>query len=134
MLKTLEEPPESLTFVLATTDPQQVPPTVLSRCLQFNLRPMAPQTVQQHLAHVLADEGIAAEAGGLRLLARAARGSSHVARNSRVPGGPLSASCARFPGASTVRSNRRNGQHRRSATITAVAAAIASSVGSSSMR
>src|SRR5438093_3354375 len=75
MLKTLEEPPEYLKFVLATTDPQNVPPTVLSRCLQFNLRPMAPQTVQQHLAHVLADEGIAAEAGGLRLLARAARGS-----------------------------------------------------------
>ena len=46
MLKTLEEPPEYLKFVLATTDPQKVPPTVLSRCLQFNLRPMAPQTVQ----------------------------------------------------------------------------------------
>src|SRR5205814_4109428 len=51
------------------------PPTVLSRCLQFNLRPMAPQTVQEHLAHVLADEGIEAEAGALRLLSRAARGS-----------------------------------------------------------
>ena len=75
MLKTLEEPPEYLKFVLATTDPQKVPPTVLSRCLQFNLRPMAPQTVQRHLAHVLADEGIAAEAGALRLLARAAHGS-----------------------------------------------------------
>src|SRR5438105_4827943 len=75
MLKTLEEPPDYLKFVLATTDPQKVPPTVLSRCLQFNLRPMAPQTVQQHLAHVLADEGIAAEPGALRLLARAARGS-----------------------------------------------------------
>jgi DNA polymerase-3 subunit gamma/tau len=75
MLKTLEEPPEYLKFVLATTDPQKVPPTVLSRCLQFNLRPMAPQTVQQHLAHVLADEGVAAEAGALRLLARAAHGS-----------------------------------------------------------
>src|SRR4029079_15262833 len=75
MLKTLEEPPEYLKFVLATTDPQKVPPTVLSRCLQFNLRPMAPQTVQEHLAHVLADEGIAAEPGALRLLSRAARGS-----------------------------------------------------------
>ena len=75
MLKTLEEPPEYLKFVLATTDPQKVPPTVLSRCLQFNLRPMAPQTVQQHLGHVLADEGIAAEPGALRLLSRAARGS-----------------------------------------------------------
>src|SRR3982751_5080245 len=75
MLKTLEEPPEYLKFVLATTDPQKVPPTVLSRCLQFNLRPMAPETVQEHLAHVLADEGIAADAGALRLLARAAHGS-----------------------------------------------------------
>jgi len=75
MLKTLEEPPEYLKFVLATTDPQKVPPTVLSRCLQFNLRPMAPQTVQEHLAHVLAEEKIAAEPGALRLLARAARGS-----------------------------------------------------------
>jgi DNA polymerase-3 subunit gamma/tau len=75
MLKTLEEPPEYLKFVLATTDPQKVPPTVLSRCLQFNLRPMAPSTVQEHLADVLRQEGIAAEPGALRLLARAARGS-----------------------------------------------------------
>jgi DNA polymerase-3 subunit gamma/tau len=75
MLKTLEEPPEYLKFVLATTDPQKVPPTVLSRCLQFNLRPMAPQTVQEHLAKVLEAESIAAEPGALRLLARAARGS-----------------------------------------------------------
>jgi DNA polymerase-3 subunit gamma/tau len=75
MLKTLEEPPEYLKFVLATTDPQKVPPTVLSRCLQFNLRPMAPATVQQHLARVLSEEGIEAEAGALRLLARAAHGS-----------------------------------------------------------
>jgi DNA polymerase-3 subunit gamma/tau len=75
MLKTLEEPPEYLKFVLATTDPQKVPPTVLSRCLQFNLRPMAPQTVQEHLAAVLAQEQIEAEPGALRLLARAARGS-----------------------------------------------------------
>jgi DNA polymerase-3 subunit gamma/tau len=49
MLKTLEEPPEYLKFVLATTDPQKVPVTVLSRCLQFNLRPMAPETVLEHL-------------------------------------------------------------------------------------
>jgi DNA polymerase III subunit gamma/tau len=75
MLKTLEEPPDYLKFVLATTDPQKVPPTVLSRCLQFNLRPMAPPTVQEHLAHVLADERIEAEPGALRLLSRAARGS-----------------------------------------------------------
>ena len=75
MLKTLEEPPEYLKFVLATTDPQKLPPTVLSRCLQFNLRPMAPETVQSHLATVLDAEGIAAEAGALRLIARAAQGS-----------------------------------------------------------
>ncbi len=75
MLKTLEEPPDYLKFVLATTDPQKVPVTVLSRCLQFNLRPMAAQTVQQHLAQVLDHEGIAHDPGSLRLLARAARGS-----------------------------------------------------------
>ncbi len=75
MLKTLEEPPEYLKFVLATTDPQKVPVTVLSRCLQFNLRPMAPATVLEHLQGVLQAEGIEADAGSLRLLARAARGS-----------------------------------------------------------
>lgn len=75
MLKTLEEPPEYLKFVLATTDPQKVPVTVLSRCLQFNLRPMAPETVQEHLARVLAEEAVPADAQALRLLSRAARGS-----------------------------------------------------------
>ncbi|WP_310463707.1 DNA polymerase III subunit gamma/tau [Sphaerotilus sp.] len=75
MLKTLEEPPEYLKFVLATTDPQKVPVTVLSRCLQFNLRPMAPQTVQEHLDQVLQAEAVPAEIGALRLLSRAARGS-----------------------------------------------------------
>ena len=75
MLKTLEEPPEYLKFVLATTDPQKVPVTVLSRCLQFNLRPMAPETILEHLTRVLAGEGVPADPGALRLLARAARGS-----------------------------------------------------------
>ncbi len=75
MLKTLEEPPEYLKFILATTDPQKVPVTVLSRCLQFNLRPMAPDTIREHLGHVLKDEGVGADAQSLRLLARAARGS-----------------------------------------------------------
>ena len=75
MLKTLEEPPAYLKFVLATTDPQKVPVTVLSRCLQFNLRPMPPQTVHQHLEQVLQAEQIPFEAGALRLLARGARGS-----------------------------------------------------------
>ena len=75
LLKTLEEPPEYLKFVLATTDPQKVPVTVLSRCLQFNLRPMAPETMQEHLAHVLEAEGVKSVPAALGLLARAARGS-----------------------------------------------------------
>ncbi len=75
MLKTLEEPPEYLKFVLATTDPQKVPATVLSRCLQFNLRPMAPETILEHLGHVLSIENVPSEVQALRLLARAARGS-----------------------------------------------------------
>jgi DNA polymerase-3 subunit gamma/tau len=75
LLKTLEEPPEYLKFVLATTDPEKMLPTVLSRCLQFNLRPMAPETVAEHLQQVLAAEGVSADAGAVRLLSRAARGS-----------------------------------------------------------
>jgi DNA polymerase-3 subunit gamma/tau len=75
MLKTLEEPPEYLKFVLATTDPQKVPVTVLSRCLQFNLRPMAPETIREHLQKVLQVEQVAADLQSLKLLARAARGS-----------------------------------------------------------
>ena len=75
MLKTLEEPPEYLKFVLATTDPQKVPATVLSRCLQFNLRPMAPETLLDYLTQVLAAEHVEADAQALRLIARAARGS-----------------------------------------------------------
>ena len=75
MLKTLEEPPEYLKFVLATTDPQKVPVTVLSRCLQFNLRPMAPETIREHLQMVLQAENVPADAQSLKLLARSARGS-----------------------------------------------------------
>ncbi|MCO5977878.1 DNA polymerase III subunit gamma/tau [Ideonella oryzae] len=75
LLKTLEEPPEYLKFVLATTDPEKMLPTVLSRCLQFNLRPMAPQTVGEHLTRVLEAEQVPVEPGALRLLSRAARGS-----------------------------------------------------------
>ena len=75
MLKTLEEPPEYLKFVLATTDPQKVPATVLSRCLQFNLRPMAPETILEHLVQVLQAENVESETQALRMLARAARGS-----------------------------------------------------------
>jgi DNA polymerase III subunit gamma/tau len=75
LLKTLEEPPEYLKFVLATTDPEKMLPTVLSRCLQFNLRPMAPETVAEHLQHVLAAEQVAHDDVSIRLLSRAARGS-----------------------------------------------------------
>jgi DNA polymerase III subunit gamma/tau len=75
MLKTLEEPPEYLKFVLATTDPQKVPVTVLSRCLQFNLRPMASETVAEHLQAVLGTEQVPFEVTALRLIARAAHGS-----------------------------------------------------------
>ncbi|HZF80499.1 MAG TPA: DNA polymerase III subunit gamma/tau, partial [Rubrivivax sp.] len=75
LLKTLEEPPEYLKFVLATTDPEKMLPTVLSRCLQFNLRPMAPATVRDHLQRVLEAEGVPHDEASLRLLGRAARGS-----------------------------------------------------------
>jgi DNA polymerase III subunit gamma/tau len=75
LLKTLEEPPEYLKFVLATTDPEKMLPTVLSRCLQFNLRPMAPETVAEHLQHVLAAEQVMHDETSIRLLSRAARGS-----------------------------------------------------------
>ncbi len=75
MLKTLEEPPEHVRFVLATTDPQKIPVTVLSRCLQFNLKPLTPALIGARIEHILAAEGIAHEAGGVALLARAAHGS-----------------------------------------------------------
>ncbi|NWG86634.1 MAG: DNA polymerase III subunit gamma/tau [Hydrogenophilaceae bacterium] len=75
MLKTLEEPPAHVVFILATTDPQKVPVTVLSRCLQFNLKLLPPVRVAEHLKNVLAAEGIANEPAALPLIARAAAGS-----------------------------------------------------------
>lgn len=75
MLKTLEEPPAHVKFILATTDPQKVPVTVLSRCLQFNLRQMAGSSITEHLQSVLTEENIAFEASALQLIARAAAGS-----------------------------------------------------------
>ena len=75
MLKTLEEPPEYVKFILATTDPQKVPVTVLSRCLQFNLRNVTPQIVAEHMAHILKEEHIEAEPAALKLLGVGARGS-----------------------------------------------------------
>ena len=75
MLKTLEEPPEHIKFILATTDPQKIPVTVLSRCLQFNLKQMPPAAIAAHLAAILGEEKIASEEPALRLLSGAARGS-----------------------------------------------------------
>jgi DNA polymerase-3 subunit gamma/tau len=75
MLKTLEEPPDYVKFVLATTDPQKIPVTVLSRCLQFNLKQMTPAAIAGRLNEILALEGIAAEPAAVQTLARAARGS-----------------------------------------------------------
>lgn len=75
MLKTLEEPPGHVIFVLATTDPQKVPVTVLSRCLQFNLKNMTPRAIAAHLQDILQREAIACEPGALTHLSIAARGS-----------------------------------------------------------
>ena len=75
MLKTLEEPPGHVKFVLATTDPQKIPVTVLSRCLQFNLKQIPQQQIKQQLKKILELEGLQGEDAALNLLARAARGS-----------------------------------------------------------
>jgi DNA polymerase-3 subunit gamma/tau len=75
MLKTLEEPPDHIKFILATTDPQKIPVTVLSRCLQFNLKPMPPAAIVDHLAKILVQEQLYFESGALRHLARGANGS-----------------------------------------------------------
>ncbi|MDN7182084.1 DNA polymerase III subunit gamma/tau [Caballeronia sp. SEWSISQ10-4 2] len=75
MLKTLEEPPAHVKFILATTDPQKIPVTVLSRCLQFNLKQMPAGHIVGHLEHVLGEEKIPYEPQALRLLSRAADGS-----------------------------------------------------------
>jgi DNA polymerase-3 subunit gamma/tau len=75
MLKTLEEPPEHVKFILATTDPQKIPVTVLSRCLQFNLKQMPSPAIAAHLARILAEEKIPAEEAALNFLADCARGS-----------------------------------------------------------
>jgi DNA polymerase-3 subunit gamma/tau len=75
MLKTLEEPPGHVKFILATTDPQKIPVTVLSRCLQFNLKQLPPALITSHLQHVLQQEQIAFEPAAVALIARAAQGS-----------------------------------------------------------
>ena len=75
MLKTLEEPPEHVKFILATTDPQKIPVTVLSRCLQFNLKQMPVHAISSHLAHVLEAERVQFEPSALALVAQSASGS-----------------------------------------------------------
>lgn len=75
MLKTLEEPPEHVKFILATTDPQKIPVTVLSRCLQFNLKQMPPVSIVGHLGRILEAEDVVFEAPALQLIARSAAGS-----------------------------------------------------------
>ncbi|MEH6582890.1 MAG: DNA polymerase III subunit gamma/tau [Halioglobus sp.] len=75
LLKTLEEPPPHVKFLLATTDPQKLPATVLSRCLQFNLKNMVPEQIVAHLSHVLDQEMVVHEEPALWLLGRAAEGS-----------------------------------------------------------
>ena len=75
MLKTLEEPPEHVKFILATTDPQKIPVTILSRCLQFNLKQMPVALIVEHLEKVLAAEKVTYELNALRVLAKAAQGS-----------------------------------------------------------
>ena len=75
MLKTLEEPPEHLKFILATTDPQKIPVTVLSRCLQFNLKQMPAGAIAAHLSRLLELEAVAHDADALQLIGRAAAGS-----------------------------------------------------------
>ncbi|MCT6700100.1 DNA polymerase III subunit gamma/tau [Rheinheimera sp. 4Y26] len=75
LLKTLEEPPPHVKFLLATTDPQKLPITVLSRCLQFSLKALSQSQIKQHLAYILGQEHIQAEDEALALLSRAAKGS-----------------------------------------------------------
>ena len=75
MLKTLEEPPDYVKFILATTDPQKIPVTVLSRCLQFNLKQMPEDAIVSHLSHILDEESIRYELPALRQLAHGAQGS-----------------------------------------------------------
>ena len=75
MLKTLEEPPGHVKFILATTDPQKIPVTVLSRCLQFGLKQIPQQQIRDRLMHVLGEEGITTDAPSVALVARAAEGS-----------------------------------------------------------
>ena len=75
LLKTLEEPPEYVKFLLATTDPQKLPVTILSRCLQINLKPISVEKIHEQLEHILSVEQVACESRALGMIAHAADGS-----------------------------------------------------------
>ncbi len=75
LLKTLEEPPPHVKFLLATTDPKKLPVTILSRCLQFNLKRLTPAQIEKHLEYILAQEGVESDRNSRRLVAEAADGS-----------------------------------------------------------
>jgi len=75
LLKTLEEPPPHVKFILATTDPQKLPVTILSRCLKFNLKTIPQDLITGHMGYVLEQEGVKSESSGLKLIARSAKGS-----------------------------------------------------------
>ncbi|VCV29197.1 DNA polymerase III subunit gamma/tau [Escherichia coli] len=94
LLKTLEEPPEHVKFLLATTDPQKLPVTILSRCLQFHLKALDVEQIRHQLEHILNEEHIAHEPRALQLLARAAEGSLRDALS--LTDGRLPAVTARF--------------------------------------
>src|SRR5256884_5419263 len=84
LLKTLEEPPPHVKFLLATTDPQKLPATVLSRCLQFNLKRLPPPDIAARLRRILEQEGVGFDAAGLKLVAQAADGSMRDRKSTRL--------------------------------------------------
>ena len=82
LLKTLEEPPEYVKFLLATTDPQKLPVTILSRCLQFHLKPISVDNIHEQLDHILEQESVTSESRALGMIAHAADGSMRDALSS----------------------------------------------------
>ena len=115
LLKTLEEPPPHVKFLLATTDPQKLPVTVLSRCLQFNLKRLTPRLIRDRLGYICEQEDITADANALAMIARAADGSLRDALSL------LDQAIAYCGGDVQERSCRRHARHHRSATCSAVA-------------
>ena len=112
MLKTLEEPPEHLKFILATTDPQKIPVTVLSRCLQFNLKQMPPAAIAAHLGKVLENEKIDFDREALALISRAAAGSMRIPRSSTINNGTGVNSAIMLPRSSVAVASTRSSKSR----------------------